>query len=273
MGPEDTSKRAIVYETYARSQEDLRRLEERLPSKLVESIANEVIYRLTLKESQLGDVPLAPDTPDLEVLCLALVGDADTAAAEIINELRAVGVPADVVYLKYLAAAARQLGDWWVEDRLSFAEVTIGTGRILAFMRSMRHLFRPKHPRTDKTAIFASIPGETHMIGIQMAADLMRKEGWNIDLCTGLDHDRLVAKIEASTSSVIGLSAAGEHSLDALSRLVIALHVVCPQIPIIVSGAKIDAMRPDIELMGVDGIASDIDEAKVQMAAFLTPDT
>lgn len=269
MGPEDTSKRAIVFQTYAQRQEDLRQLKERLPSDLVKSIANEVIYRLTLKERELGDLPQEPNSGDLETLCLALVGHGDTDAAELITELRAVGVPPDVVYLKYLSAAARRLGDWWVEDRLSFAEVTIGTGRILAIMRSMRHLFRPKHLRTDKTAIFASVPGETHIIGIQMAADLMRKEGWRIDLSTGLDHDTLVATIAASNCSVVGLSIAGEHSVDALSRLVVALHIACPQTPIIVSGAEANTLRPIIELIGVDAIASNIDEAKIQMVSFL----
>lgn len=272
MGQENTSKRAIVFETYAQRQVDLRRLEERLPSGLVESIANEVIYRLTLKERELGDLPQEPSSADLEALCLALVGDDDITATEIIAELRAAGVPSDVIYLKYLSASARHLGDWWVEDRLSFAEVTIGAGRILAIMRSMRNLFRPQHLRADKTAIFASVPGDTHVIGIQMAADLMREDGWRIDLSTGLDHDTLVATIAASNCSVVGLSVAGEHSIDALSRLVIALHVACPQIPIIVSGAEVEALRPIIELIGVDAIASNIDEAKIQMTSFLTSD-
>ena len=40
-------------------------------------------------------------------------------------------------YLEYLALAARKLGKWWEEDRVSFLDVTLGTGRIYAIIRAV----------------------------------------------------------------------------------------------------------------------------------------
>lgn len=44
----------------------------------------------------------------------------------------------------------------------------------------------------DRSALFATVPGETHTLGITMAADLFWDHGRRIDLRTGLDHDALI---------------------------------------------------------------------------------
>ena len=270
MGPEDTLHKTLLFETYEYSQSKIRQLKEKMPVKAVESLASEVIRRLAQKGSELKHVPILHASEGLVDLCNALISSDDQAAAQIVSELRADGITDEVVYLKHLAAAARMLGDWWNEDRVSFVEVTLGSARLLAIMRSMRHVFVARQTNYRKSAIFAAVPGETHVLGVHMATDILRKDGWDITLKVGLEHDDLVSEINNSTSGLIGLSMAGEHSIEALSRLVVALHICCPQNPIIVSGSEIEAQRPLISLMGVDAIASDIEDAKAQMTELLT---
>ena len=269
MESKNTSARALELGVYEQSQASIRRLKASLPEAHVADLASEVIRRLALKSDQLPPVPDVTTSEMVEALCIALISDNDTAAAEIIAGLQADGVSADVVYLKYLAAAARKLGDWWVEDRASFMEVTIGSGRMLAIMRSMRHLFTPTKPKAGRSALFASVPGETHTIGVHMATDLLRKEGWSISLKTGIDHDSLVQDIERAEVALIGLSYAGKHAFEALTRLIVATQICSPHLPILVSGQDANRMRPKISLLGVDGIASDLDDAKAQMTALV----
>ncbi len=257
----------LEFDTYLRSQTNIRQLKASLPDDLVASLAREVIMRLASRDRAFVTVSHDPTPQELEQLCNALISDDDTAAAEIISGVRADGTPADVVYLKYLSAAARMLGEWWIEDRASFVEVTIGTGRMFAIMRGMRHLFAGERPSRRKMAIFASVPGEDHTLGVRMAADIFRKEGWEIALKIGLDHDDLVAEIERLPNRIVGLSIAGRHSVDALSRLVVALHICSPGTRLLVSGQNIEDIRPLLSLMGLDGVAGDINEAKEQMAA------
>lgn len=257
----------LQFETYIQSQTNIRQLKASLPDELVASLAREVIIRLASRDVELQTVSHDPSPQELEQLCNALISEDDTAAAEIITSVRAEGTPADVVYLKYLAASARMLGEWWIEDRANFVEVTVGTGRMFAIMRGMRHLFATEGHSHEKVAIFASVPGEDHTLGVRMAADIFRKEGWEIALKVGLDHDELVAEIERAQIGVIGLSIGGRHSLDALSRLVVALHICCPNTRLLVSGQNIEDVRPLLSLMGLDGVAGDINEAKEQMAA------
>jgi hypothetical protein len=74
-----------------------------------------------------------------------------------------------------------------------------------------------------------------------------------------------VTEVERNAPNLIGLSLSGEHAMDALSKLVVALHVCCPHARILVSGQDVKDSRALLTLMGVDAIAGDIDEAKEQM--------
>ena len=78
-------------------------------------------------------------------------------------------------------------------------------------------------------ALFATVPGEDHGIGITLAANLFRDAGWEIDLKTGLDQDDLLAHVERTHPHVIGLSLNSERCLDALVRLVVALRLLAPR--------------------------------------------
>ena len=258
-------KEALELDVYRRSQANIRRLKEKLPEDLVANLAREVILRVASKDDQLAHVPHSTSKEELEKLCFALISDNDTAAANMIIGLRADGIRAEEIYLKQLASAARMLGDLWNEDRVNFSQVTVGTGRLFAIMRSMRHLFDPKIPAQDKTAIFASVPGEDHTLGVRMAADLFRKEGWEIALKVGLNHDQLITEIEQTPTGIVGLSIAGAHSVERLSKLVVALHICCPHAILFVSGQNVEEVRPVLELMGVDGIAGSVEEAKEQL--------
>ncbi|WP_371227448.1 cobalamin B12-binding domain-containing protein [Roseovarius sp. 2305UL8-3] len=256
---------SLKVDAYEQSASSIWRLKKSFPEDLVAGLAREVIQRLASKDSKLDASPQTPSVKELEAFCTALISDDDEAAAEIIIGIRAEGMSAELIYLKYLAAAARMLGEWWNEDRASFVEVTIGTGRMFAIMRGMRHLFTHPFSPDNKSAVFASAPGEDHTLGVRMAADIFRKNGWEITLKVGLDHDTLVSELEQTPSSIIGLSIGGRHSIDALSRLIVALHICCPNAPLVVCGQGIRSIKPILSLMGVDGIACDIEEAKHQM--------
>lgn len=256
---------APTVEVYRRNEANIRRLSKILPEDLVVDLAREVILRVASIEQVLEHVPHTASEEDLKALCYAFVSDDAKAGAAIISGLRADGVMPEDIYLKQLAAAARMLGDMWVNDEMTFSQVTVGTGRMFAIMRSMRHLFEPTIPVQDKTAIFASVPGEDHTLGVHMAADMFRKDGWEISLKVGMDHDQLVTEIQQAPSGIVGLSISGEHSIEALSRLVVALHIACPHAILLVSGSNVDEVQPILSLMGLDGVASTIEEAQEQL--------
>lgn len=269
MGPEDTSPRKLRFDAYRQSQADLRDLKERMHRQHVEDLAGEVIRRLANRDQALGTVSETIEDPRLEPFCQALISDDDAAAAQIVSGLLADNIAAETIYLTHLARAARLLGAWWSADRVSFIEVTLGSARLLAIMRSMRHLFQPARVDLRKSAVFAAVPGETHFIGVTMAADIMRKEGWDVWVRTGLDHDALVAEIERADCTLIGLSFSGDHAFEPLARLVVALHICRPELPVVIGGPGVETNRSLVDLLGVDYIATDINAAKAMLPRLL----
>jgi methanogenic corrinoid protein MtbC1 len=117
-------------------------------------------------------------------------------------------------YILITSPAAKQLGEWWSSDEATFVEVTLGTGRIYAIMRAMSDMFEPRVPITSKTAVFCTVPGETHSLGVKMATDMFRKNGWQIDLNIGMSHAELVESIGSAQHMLIGLSGGGVHSVS-----------------------------------------------------------
>ncbi|NNL19234.1 MAG: cobalamin B12-binding domain-containing protein [Boseongicola sp.] len=241
----------------------MRTLKSQLPEDSVESLAREVIRRLAKRDGTL--TVNSPSDEVIERLCDVLLSDDDHAGADFIQKIEADGATIEVVYLEYLARAARMLGLWWEEDKISFMSVTLGTSRMFAIMRGLNGRFSASQSTQKRKALFASVPGETHTLGVRLAADLFRRDGWEIGLKLGASHDELVESVEASDAVLIGLSAAGQHSIAALSQLVVALRISKPSAKIIVSGNSAVVAAETVLLLGVDGIAQDVQAARFLM--------
>lgn len=251
---------------YDRSRVRILSLKRALPDDVVEPIAREVLRRVAASMPD-AQFPFAADGEgQISTLCRALIAQDDRAAIEFIERRRIEGKSLEEIYLRYLGEASRALGELWDDDRVSFVDVTLGTSRIYAIMRAMSPHFRNPAPMTEKSAVFASVPGETHTLGINMAADLFRQDGWEIILKTGKTHDALVAEIEGLAPRLVGLSSSGAHSIDALARLVVALRLANPGGCILVSGNALAEAGDIIENMDIDAVAGDIATARAALA-------
>jgi methanogenic corrinoid protein MtbC1 len=236
-----------------------------LPEEAIESLAREVMTRLSWRAAKLKHHHDLPSQIEIERFCRALVWEDRDAATSYIGRIRREGVSVEVIYLSYLARAAQRLGEWWESDAATFAEVTIGTSRIYAIMRALRSQTMAIPATGRKSAAFASVPDEDHTLGVTMAADLFRQRGWEIDLKVGLTYDELVRQLAESHAMLIGLSASGQHSLATLARLIVALRLSNPTAMILVSGHIVATDRDTLSMLDVDGLATDYEGALSEM--------
>ena len=209
-----------------------------LPDEVVKGLAQEVVHRLVTRLHPYRNPDAQPTQSEIDEFCDALLASDSSLAPELIRRARRVGVPLETVYLGTLAGAARTLGERWDRDEVSFLTLTVAAGRMFAIMRELRFEISSAQISAplDRTALFATVPGETHTLGITMAADLFRDKGWRIDLKTGLDHDALMSAIDEKPYAIIGLSAGLPSMLGDLTRVMVAIRIMHPGAYVLVSG-------------------------------------
>lgn len=249
-------------------------LEERgagLPSAAVRALAREVIGRLDRCKQMAAQTIVGPSQNQVSELCDALLSTDNNAGHQLVMAARADGMPIETLHLAYIAEAARMLGTRWENDEASVSQVIIGAGRIYGILRTLRELFvSVRLQRPDRyRAVFASSPGETHTLGVTMAADHLRRKGWQIDMKAGLSHEALVEAISQDDYPVIGLSASTPRMLFPLARLIVALRVTNPGAWIMVGGLIVHEDPHVQSLVDADGVVSDIQSAEAQMEAHL----
>ncbi|MEQ6250776.1 cobalamin-dependent protein [Sulfitobacter sp. HNIBRBA3233] len=240
-------------------------LRAKLPEEVFANLAREVIRRLTDHPAVLSSSIAFPTDSKIDELARALLLPNPRAGIAFVERIRDQGASVETVYLAYLAEAAKRLGYWWETDQIGFTDVTIGTGHIYAIMRGLKPVFGQNARPAQPSALFCPVPGETHTLGIQMAADMARKQGWNITLKRDLSHDALISHVISAGHSVIGMTAAGEHSLPALARIILALRISAPNAAILISGNAARIAPETITLMGPDAVEPDFDKAMTRL--------
>ena len=256
---------AFHHNVYEQSFRDIRSLNKKLPEETILSLAREVLRQLAdrARAVEVRETPSMVES--VTKLARFLISDDPKAGADMIYELQSEGASLDDVYLVYLAEAARKLGDWWNKDRISLVDVTVGTGRIYAIMRGLSPLYSAKITNSHKSALFTAVPGETHTIGVKMAADLFRQNGWTIDLKIGATGSELAQAIRTSPPRIVGLSAGGIHAVDALAHLIIAIRINSPATLILVSGQIVNEATDLVKLMGPDALVFDFTDVEAEM--------
>jgi methanogenic corrinoid protein MtbC1 len=203
---------------------------------------------------------------EIAELCATLLGDDFEAAELAVFALLKRGISLEDVYHDYLGASAIRLGEMWTDDQIDFMQVTRGVARIIVLMRNLRE--RADLPRITHAApiLFATVPGEIHALGVTMARDLLRDRGWDVVLLTGLDHDQLVDQISTTDARVLGLSCGSPATAGALARVILAVRLMRPTLPILVSGQVVNshldlvsAIAPDSAVTSIDMAISEIE--------------
>lgn len=229
----------------------------------VQSLANEVVARLANRGHESAEREAADLAQRIEALCKALLANEADAASTLAEEALQGGMDFDGLCETLLAPAARHLGELWEADRLSFAEVTLAANRLFYVLRCLAP--RRQTGFDAVAAVFATPPDEEHVLGVTMAAERARALGWHVELVVGQPHDSIVDRIVQARPDVIGLSLGSERSTLAISKLVVALRVAVPDVPVIVCGSGTETAGRAKNIVGADGVAGGFEEAIWQM--------
>jgi methanogenic corrinoid protein MtbC1 len=194
----------------------------------------------------------------MDLAALVLGADEHAALAVILAAVARHGL--EPVCLELLAPAARHLGDLWLEDICSFADVTIG------LMRLQRALlgFTVPAPETaaaagSRTILLAPAPGDQHRFGITMVAGFLERAGWRVTRLPDGAPPALEAALRSGWYAVLGLSAGSAARLPALAAMLPRLRAISrnPHVAIMVGGPLFTCDPGLAAAIGADGTAAD----------------
>lgn len=207
----------------------------------------------------------ALDADRVDMLCDALIScDAD-AAVRLLRD--ADGGSSSLLGLDYIAAAARRMGERWVEDCASFLDVTLASGRLTGLVRDLYDGFGAPEPTPLPGAeiLITTVPGETHALGASIAAEVFRRGGWDVMLLDGAEMPDIAAQVSARDFPVVGLSAGARRAMPALAATVRTIRRIRPGTLICVGGAIL-TLEPDvIRIVGADHATIDPGAAAVML--------
>jgi methanogenic corrinoid protein MtbC1 len=203
---------------------------------------------------------------------LVLTRDAEAARC-FVDGLHDRGESFERLYLEVVAPAARRLGDFWVDDRCHFTDVTLAMARLHHMLHLLGTVFYAEKPHADlpRRALLLPVPGEQHSFGLAMVAEFFRRAGWDVWSGATLARADLLRLVNRQRFDVVGLSTGCEGRLDGLPSLVHAIRHRSrdPDVGIFVGGPAFLAHPELATAVGADATALDGRQAVAQAEELL----
>jgi methanogenic corrinoid protein MtbC1 len=195
---------------------------------LARLIEAEIIPRLMLAHSS-GFAATIPVRPDFAVSDEAVDAFAQLmirldldGASLVIEDMVGRGAPLEAVFLDLFARTARQLGEMWLNDSCSFADVTIGLCGLQKLLRAYGPLHEAGPTAGDQRslALLAPVPGEQHIFGIMMLESFFRQAGWDVIGMPLATEQEMLASLSQRNFALAGFSISCEAQLQPLAALI-----------------------------------------------------
>lgn len=236
-------------------------------AKLARTIETEVIPRLMItaqnrptRASLSAIVGGGPSQEDVDSFADIILSSNLNAAADFIDAMRGRGLSVEMICVDLMAPAARRLGEYWLEDRCSFIDVTMGLGRL----QRLLHSLSPSTPQVSRRgpvrrALLMPAAGEQHTFGLLIVAEFFLRAGWDVwggPLSTKSDP---IAMVRDDWFDVVGLSIGNDRSLKGAKQQIADLRAASlnPHLGVLVGGAALLENPELAKEIGADATAAD----------------
>ena len=183
---------------------------------------------------------------------------------EMLLRLRQDGVSTNDIVDHIIPAVARLLGERWANDRISFADVTIGTARLQEAVRALgwHDKSRQKIAETAPVILLVIPRPENHTLGAFVLADQWRRMGFHVDIAMDQHPRQIAERVLKHRYAMIGITAAGRRTLASARELVDIIRLTVARVtPIFIGGAILDRDIDVLAITGADHTARDAGSA------------
>ena len=220
--------------------------------------ASWVVALIAARKSQ-GEAPMRQDV--LEAFVAATIAEDPCHLAAFLRDLVRMKVPLSAVADVYVPAVARDLGQGWMDDRLSFFQVSIASARLQAMLRAIGAAWVADSgaPGQSGALLLALPPGEQHTLGAMVLLGQLRRMGVSVRLAIGPSRSDLQHIFAQASFSGALVSVGCSVRLAELSGFVQHIRRAAPSGLPVVIGCALLSMETDVAArVGADAEAPNL---------------
>ena len=200
----------------------------------------------------------------VDQLLRAVLSRGAFSADALLEELRGYRLQVDSIIDQYVPAVARLLGEQWVADHISFADVTIGTLRLQSLLSEASILTRIDASCLANTMhTLVVVPqNEQHFLGASVVAAQLRRLGCEVSISFSEDHGTFSARLPVEAPDLVLITCARLETLESVAHTVQLIRKALPDGPIIALGGAVEGPAKELkEKTGVDLVTNVAAEA------------
>lgn len=187
-----------------------------------------------------------------------------TYVLEHVSALLKANVPVEQIHVNLLAPMARELGNRWLRDEISFVDVHLGVVQLQSIVEKI-DCVTPSHLESSGVnAAIAATPGDQHTFGASMATNLLSQRGWETTNLSGLDFKQWLTTVLSGRFNVVCLSLHSDDAFDTLCEAIKQLKNRWPSqfaMPIIIVAGDYFVRNPSHwKKSGADTVSTTIGE-------------
>lgn len=232
---------------------------------VVSQFASIVVSLLAERSAQKAKQGLGPPRDDIvQSFITAALSGTERSFDALLGHFRRTKISLAMLADVYIPEAARRMGDSWLDDQLSWLDVSIGVARLQSLLREVGAAWTADQADSrGHGAVLLLIPeGEQHTLGPMVVMGQLRRMGISVCLRIGPSHSELSNLLDHRQFDGILISIATEARLQSAVVLIKLIRAMRKKLPPIVIGGPIVYEKPQlVACAGADYSCIDIDTA------------
>ncbi len=224
-------------------------------SAAVSEFASAVVCLLAQRSSRKGEGSAKPRRDIVDSLVAASLSGTERAFDTLLSHFRKTRVTPAMLLDIYIPEAARQMGDAWLNDEVSWLDVSIATARLQSLLREVGAAWAADQADiSSHGVVLLLVPeGEQHTLGPMVAMAQLRRLGISVCLRFAPHHRELTGLLSEKAFDAILISLATDTRIDAATVLVRFLRTLSGKLPPIIVGGPVVGEKPHlIPCIGAD---------------------
>lgn len=198
----------------------------------------------------------------IETLVTALRDGRRAAAQATLVRARNAGYSSEEILTNLLCETMRRLWDLFVEKKIVGAQMERACDHLYQLARGQRVVGKlrtqAEGPTSTSRILLALVPGDSHVFGMEIAAQLLLGKGFVVDCALSEQQDAILTRVREDGHDVIVLVAYGDTLMPDILSLALAVRIARPDVHLLVAGGITEQLPDVARLIGAEAAVANI---------------